>query len=196
MLSLTGNPLFVHQWAPRHARGAAVCTSVWQIPVKWLCSGTEDTFTVTLTCFVFSTKLPVPGTLIRALSLLTHVLSSPCKASKTRCSAGCSDVQQPHPARLPTSCSSVASLALTRSTSLSTVKFICRGNHAIQEVARMQQLIATSVVAGSQRASHYHSGLHTRHCFAETASKARAQTQWVHRGDRYGFRNTVALSTF
>lgn len=156
MLSLTGNPLFVHQWAPRHARGAAVCTSVWQIPVKWLCSGTEDTFTVTLTCFVFSTKLPVPGTLIRALSLLTHVLSSPCKASKTRCSAGCSDVQQPHPARLPTSCSSVASLALTRSTSLSTVKFICRGNHAIQEVARMQQLIATSVVAGSQRASHYH----------------------------------------
>lgn len=107
-----------------------------------------------MACFASSTELPVPGRPISSAHV--GLLPMGCQASigkQTRCTARCNGVQQLHPARLPTPCSSLALLASIPNPSLSTAKFFCRREHRTQEVPRALQPTVTSVAVGSQRAS-------------------------------------------
>ena len=81
-----------------------------------------------------------------------RVLSSPCKASKTRCTTGCSDVQQPHPARL---LAASACLDIRHKPEHREIQ-VGGGNSEMQEITKNLQLIVNSVAAGSQGASRYH----------------------------------------
>lgn len=155
MLSLTGNPLFVHQRAPRHARGAAVCTSVWQIPVKQLCSGLR---TRSLSPWLASFS-------VQNCLCLAHWLEH-CLCSPTCCQAPARQAKQdvqlgaatfsnhilrgfPPPAHLWRRCLDTECEPEHREIHL-------QGESCNATGTRMLQLIATSVVGGSQRASHYH----------------------------------------